>query len=41
MRRLPVIVLALALAAALPACGKKGDLSTVPGGNYPTSYPQR
>lgn len=41
MRRLLPIALVIALAAALPACGKKGDPGTVPGGNYPTTYPTR
>ena len=41
MRRLPVLLIALAIVAALPACGKKGDPGTVPGGNYPTSYPKQ
>ncbi len=41
MRRLLPIVLAVALAASLSACGKKGDPEPVPGGRYPTTYPTR
>ncbi len=41
MRRLPALLIALAVVAALGACGKKGDPERVPGGNYPTTYPTR
>lgn len=41
MRRLPALLIALAVVAALGACGKKGEPERIPGGTYPTTYPTR
>ena len=42
IRRIVTLVLALALAASVSACGKKGDLEPPPGkkSEYPRTYPQ-
>jgi len=41
MRRLPSLLIVLAVVATLGGCGKKGLPEDVPGGNYPTIYPTR
>ena len=43
MTRRPSLILTALLAAvlSLTACGKKGPPETMPGGQYPTTYPSR
>ncbi len=42
IRRILLVMLALALAASIPACGKKSDLEPPPGekSEFPRTYPR-
>ncbi len=42
IRRIILVMLALALAAGISACGKKGDLEPPPGkkSEFPRTYPR-
>jgi len=40
-RKLIVIVLVLAVASPLAACGRKGSLETPPDSTYPRTYPSK
>jgi predicted small lipoprotein YifL len=41
IRKLLLIVLVLAMAAPLGACGRKGHLDTPPDSEYPRQYPAK